>query len=475
MTSRVLLLTILISFAGLAVVLGQSKQSDPFKNDPFFSKPLDELLGKDNTDTTSDSTSTSASKSKSDELEIKSYVSRINSEGVDFGGAFEAGPYNSSSLYGAYPVLPMIHFNRVNGLFLGIREERMQWYNNNDLLGIRNIYPHGMLGYSFGQNEWQYELGLEKYIGFNNRILIGAEIYNATSTDDYWRVGLTETTFTSFFAGYDFLDYYKQKGFGAYALFRTDRFFEGGISFNDERFNSLDKASSFAVIGPNGRYRDNPPIEIINNSPVDTLNISSLSISGAFNPKKLLISQYFTFGLAGKVEFGDPGFAGSDYSYTKYIAELTSYLNFEPGGILKYRLMAGSITGDAPLMKEFQLGGPSTLRATPLNSIPSINVGGNKMLLSNAEIQFGSTNYNSGNWIDFDDFYISLFLDSGWLNNHSGENTKVLDGFSEFNISNLEHNGGIGLGTDSFRFELAWDLRNTSRAPVFWFRLNPTF
>ena len=473
MISRVLFFTILFSLAGVSLTFGQSKESDPFKNDPFFSKPLDELLGKNKDDAISDTTS--VSNSKDEDLEIKSYVSRINSDGVDFGGALEAGPYNSNSLYGSYPVLPMIHFNRVNGFFLGIRQERMQWYNKNDLLGIRNINPHGMLGYSFGQNEWQYELGLERYVGFNDRILIGAEFYNATSTDDYWRAGLTETSLTSFFAGYDFLDYYKQKGWGAYTLFRTDRFFEGGLSYNEERFNSLDRASSFAIFGPNGRYRNNPPIEIVNGSPVDTLNISSLSLSGAFNPKQLLLTRHFTFGLSGKVEFGDPGFAGSDYSYTKYTAELISYLNFEPGGILKYRLMAGSFTGDAPLMKEFQLGGPSTLRAMPFNSIPANGLSGNKMLLSNAEIQFGSTDYSSGDWIDFDDFYLSLFLDSGWANNHTGENTEIMDGFSEFSISDLEHNGGIGLGTDSFRFELAWDLRNTSRAPVLWFRLNPTF
>jgi hypothetical protein len=472
MIKRALFLTVFISLLGFSVAFSQSNESDPFKNDPFFSKPLNELLGKDKGKT--DSTSTDVS-TEEHHPEIKHYVSRISSEGVDFGGVLEAGPYNSSALYGAYPVLPMVHFNRVNGLFLGIKEERMQWYNHHNFLGIRNINPHGMLGYSFGQKEWQYELGLERYVGFKNRVLIGAEFYNATSTDDYWRSGLTETTLTSFFAGYDFLDYYKQKGWGAYALFRTKLFFEGGVSYNDDRFNSLSTASDFAVFGPNGRYRRNPPVEIINGTSVDTLNIASLSISGAFNPKKLLLTPHFTLSLSGKVELGDPGISSSDYSYTKYTAELTSYLNFEPGGVFKYRLKAGSITGDAPFMKEFRLGGPGTLRAMPINLIPTNALSGNKMLLSNAEIQLGSTGHSSGGWLDFDDFYISLFLDSGWANHHTGTNAKVLDGFQSFKISSLEHNGGFGLGTDSFRFELAWDLRHTSRAPVLWFRLNPTF
>jgi hypothetical protein len=45
MISRVLLLSVLISLAAVSIAFGQSKEkeSDPFKNDPFFSKPLDEL------------------------------------------------------------------------------------------------------------------------------------------------------------------------------------------------------------------------------------------------------------------------------------------------------------------------------------------------------------------------------------------------------------------------------------------------
>lgn len=452
---------------------GQEQDDDPFKNDPFFSKPLDELLHKDsesNSKETVDSTSTD-----SESHEVRHYVSRIHVEGIDYGGAFEAGPYSSNALYMKYPTLPMIHFNRVDGFFLGIRKERMQWYNNDDLLGITNIHPHGMLGYSFGQESWQYEAGLERYLGFKDHILIGAEFYNATTTDDHWRVGLTETSLTSFFAGYDFLDYYQQKGWGTYLLMRTDRFLEAGVSYNDNRFNSLEQQTDYTMFGSRSNYRFNPPVEILNGRSVDTLNISSLSFSAAYNPKRLILLPHFTFSLFGTMEVGDPGFSGSDYSYTKYLAEMISYLNFEPGGVLKYRLKAGSITGDAPLMKEFQLGGPGSLRALPLKSIPGERVGGNNMILSNAELQFGSTGHHSGDWIDFDDFYFSLFLDSGWVTDEVGNNSQVFDGFSAFSFDDLEHNGGFGLGTNSFRFELAWDLHNTSRSPVLWFRLNPTF
>jgi hypothetical protein len=477
MKSRILLTYLFMMLLGSVSVMAQtsSSEEDPFKNNPFFSKPLDELLNsKEKPDTTAQEKDHDHD-SDHRGSDVRRYVHRINNEGLDFGGFFEAGPYSSNSLYASYPVMPMVHFNRVNGLFLGVREERMQWYSYNDFFDVIDLHPHGMIGYSFGQREWQYEAGLERYLGFNNRIMIGAEIYNATTTDDFWRVGLTETSFTSILAGYDYLDYYKQRGWGAYLLARSYRFFEGGVSYNQNQFNSLEVESDFWLFGKKNLYRPNPPVEIMNGEAVDTLDVGSLTFSASFNPKHILILPRFTFSLAGLMELADPGYGTSDYEYQKYTAEFISYLNIEPGAVIKYRLKAGSITGDAPVMKEFHLGGPGSLRAQPFKVLPFGADAGNRMLLSNAEIQFGSSDYWNDGWIDVDDFYISLFLDSGWTSDYTGPNTNALDGFSDFSFDKLEHSGGFGLGTNSIRGEIAWDLNNTDQAPIIWIRFNPTF
>ena len=473
-----LLLFLAVPSTALAQSESSSEEADPFKNDPFFSRPLDELLkpAKKEQETESDSTDTGGYHHNSSSYNNNRFVRRISLEGLDYGGLLESGPYVSNPLYGLYPSLPMVHFNRVDGLFLGFRSERMQWYSYQHFFDILNLNPRGMIGYSFGQEEWQYEAGLEKYFGRRDRVMIGAEFHRATTTDDYWRMGMSETSLTAILAGYDYLDYYKQEGFGAYILARSARFLEGGVSYNTDEFSSLDVNTSYAIFGSHGRYRDNPPIEIINGQPVDTLSLSTLTFSGAFNPKKLILSRRFTFMMNGVIELGDPGIASSDYDYTKYITELQTYLNFEPGSVLKHRLLIGSITGDAPLMKEFQLGGPGSLRAMPYKALPVAGFGGNKMILSTAEIQFGSTDwgYDYG-WVDFDDFYVSLFLDSGWVTDYTGTNEKPLDGFGDFAFSEFEQNGGIGLGTNFFRVEAAWDLNHTSRSPMIWIRLNPTF
>lgn len=467
----ILALLLLSSMLALGQSSGSDEEDDPFKNSPFFSKPVEELLKRPAKDT-----------SRTDS-NYQSYHSdhwdHLYEEGIDLGGLLEAGPYKSNPLYSVYPSLPMIHYNRVDALFLGIRSERMQWYNNHDLLGIDGINPHGLLGYSFGQKEWQYVLGLEKYFGHKDHIIIGGEYHSATTTDDYWRVGLTETSLSSFFGGYDYLDYYKQQGFGAYLLFRTKRLLEGGIAYSDDRYTSQMRETDWALFGADNRYRPNPPVEFQNGAAIDTVNLSSLTISASFNPKRLVLARHYTFSLTGEVEIGDSGISDSDYSYTKFVGEMVNYFNFEEGGLFKHRLRIGSISGNAPLLKQFQLGGVGSLRALPYKSLPfeSPLQGGNQMILSNAEVQFGSPSWSSGDWIDFDDFYLSFFLDSGWSTYDSmlENETNPLQGFSGFSLPDLKHNAGIGVGSSSIRCELAWDLNNTSRAPVFWLRFNPTF
>lgn len=444
----------------LAQAEQDSTEEDPFKNDPFFSAPVSDFFKR--------SADQDISRNKT-----RQFVRSLNEEGLDFRGVFESGPYNSSSLYSVYPNLPMIHYNRVNALFLGIRKERMQWYHNDDWLGIPRIQMHGLIGYSTGQRDWQYSIGLEKLFGKKKHVMVGGEYHDATTTNDSWRVGLNETSLTAFAGGYDYLDYYNQRGWGTYILVRSDRYFEGGVAYSEDRYGSLQQETEWALFGAGGRYRTNPPVDFSGGAAVQEIDLSNLTVSASFNPKRLVLSRSFTFSLNGEVEFADPGIGVSDFKYTKVTGEFISYLNFEPGGIFKYRLRTSGVTGEAPRFKQLYLGGIGTLRALPYKSLDA----GNQMLLSNAEFQFGSPGFRSGEWIDFDDFYLSLFLDSGWVdfNPDMLDSDNPLSGLSEFKFSDLSHNGGLGIGSSLIRAELAWDLNDRDRAPVFWIRFNPAF
>ncbi|MDX1672712.1 MAG: hypothetical protein R3211_10250 [Balneolaceae bacterium] len=461
-TFRILFLVLLTAIISVPA-LGQNQQEemeDPFKNDPFFSKPLSEIFKKSDKDS-----------SDIGSEDVQYHVGRLNANGIDYDSGLGAGPYNSNPIYGIYPLMPMIHYNRVNGLFLGLRKERMQWYNRDWFLGIEGIQPHYLVGYSFGQKEFQYTAGLEKFLGRKKHALIGAEYHDATTTDDFWRVGLNETSLTAFIAGYDFLDYYKQTGWGFYFNLRSKRYFEGGISYNDETFRSLEQETDFSIFGSDRNYRVNPPIDIAGGSPVEKADISSINIGASFNPRQLVLSRYFTLSATVLAELADLG-DDSDYSYNKYMGEIKFSYNFEEGGVFRYRLRAGGIDGDAPNFELFQLGGIGTIRALPYKSLQ-----GNRMILSNAEVHFGVPARSDSDWIDFDDFYLTIFLDSGWADFDPNRITDggVFSSFDGFSLNDLKHSAGVGIGSSLIRFELAWDINKGGGAPIFWVRLNPTF
>lgn len=429
----------------------QTTNDDPFKNDPFFSRPVSDFLHEPPQDWV-------------EEKNVRHHVNQINDSGLDYGGGLESGPYNSSILYGVYPSLPMIHYNRVDGLFLGLKKERMQWYNNDWLLGIKGIQPHGFIGYATALKNWQYAIGLEKVFGRRRYMMVGWEYHDATSTDDYWRAGMTETSLTALFAGYDYLDYYNTRGYGVYLNLRSAKYFEGGISYNSDEYTSLDRHTTYSFFGKKSTYRPNPSI--------DDGKIQSLYIGGSFNPKKLVLLPHFTFKARGLAELGNIDGLDTDFAFNRYMAETQYFISLEPGTMLKIRLRGGSITGNAPVQRRFELGGIGTMRATPYKFYS-----GNEMLLSNIEMHFGTERQNDSDWIDFDDFTFSVFLDSGWTydSDKLRNGNDPFTGFSAFDFKDVEHDIGMGIGSSFIRLELAWHLNNLDQKPALWIRLNPTF
>ena len=440
----------------LALVAQQSEETeDPFKRDPIFNKSLEELMGRD-----SDSDSTG--------IEPQRRFRSFQQEGIDFDGALEAGPYNTNPLYNQFPNLPMIHYNRVNGLFLGIRKERMQWYDYNSFLDLNKFKVHGLIGYGTASQRWDYAIGLERFVGRNDRILVGAEFHRATATEDYWRVGLIESTFTALFAAYDFPDYHLKDGFGVYTAVRSKRWFEGAFSYNNDDFSSLSVGTNYSFFGKGSSYRPNQPIDLL----TDETNIQRFNVALSFNPKRLILNRYFSVSATTEIELADNSGFENEFSYSSYLAELNLFSNFEPGSVLKWRIRAGSITGNAPLFKQHQLGGIGSLRGSPYKIFT-----GNQMLLSNLEFQFGSIIGGGNEWVDFDSFYTTFFLDSGFARRSSDllNSTNPFEDMSGFSFSDLQHDIGVGLGSDLIRAELAWPLKRFGSTPAFWIRFNPTF
>ncbi len=466
-------LTVFLPILLLIPLLAFSQQTDdddPFKRDPFFTKSIDELLGLSQPDEETEQARSSDNGNRA--------IRRLSVSGLDLGGSFEAGPFFSNALYSQYPNLPAVHFNRVNGLFIGIKQERMQWHRRSSFLDIPQVHLHGLIGWGTASKNWEYAIGLEKMFGRNNRFMVGFEYHNATATEDYQRSGLVETSVTSFLAGYDYLDYYNMEGIGIYSVYRTNKWIEAAATYNRSTFSSLEQNTAYSLFGYARTYRLNPAID----RSADSIDLDIYGLTLALNPRNVLISNYFTISGTVTAELADNSASDEEYRYNKFKSEVKMFYNFEPGSVLRWRVQAGSITGNAPDFKQFYLGGIGTLRGSPYKVFS-----GNRMLLSNLEVQFGRPSNRIGEWIRDYNLHILFFVDSGWTSSPilRGNNDFVMHeiqtvgtpvrGFGDFKFADLQHDAGLGVGTGVFRLELAWPLRTFDSSPTLWLRLNPTF
>lgn len=369
-----------------------------------------------------------------------------------------------NNMFGTYRFLPSsksLRYNRVDALFIGLGTDFANPHS--DILSIGDVNFDGFLGYSTGQRDWQFKASATKSIG--NSFLVGGEVLNTSATDDYWRTGLTENSVTSLIAGYDYHDYYNAEGYGFFSELELGKFISIGGSYNYTLYSSLINNTAYSFFDGGNIQRINPAIDANTNA----ITQESFGLRLAIN-KKGYTRGSFTSKFMIEAELSDAAGFNNDFSYNKFELTSLNYLRLDRNTLLKVRMMAGSITGEAPDFKNFALGGIGSLRASGYKFYQ-----GNRMLLSNAELIFGDFwNFDKGN-IDIEGIYLSLFLDSGWTNFVESSSKYPLSGFNSFEFDELTQNIGAGIGTGLVRLEVATPVAGSKGFTSFWVRLNPTF
>lgn len=388
-------------------------------------------------------------------------------EGLDAEFYTESNFGVKNPIYSAFPINSMLRYNRVDGLFIGYQEDKMEW-NNSNFLNIENVDLHGLVGFSTALGNIQYTLGAEKSIGNDRKWwLIGGEFYQTTSTEDYWRTGIFENSVSSLLTGLDYMDYQQSEGFGFYTMLKPLRNVELGLAYNNQTVSSIEQQTDFSIFSHYSDWRPNPAID----SQFDQINQQNLTIGITFNPYGIRTNSALQTTLAAKAELANLEGFNNDFRYNSYQVETKSFLRLDKSTILKWRLMAGSITGIAPDYKSFAVGGIGSLRAFGYKIMK-----GNQMLLSNFELEFGSSRDHGNQWPDLSNTTISIFMDSGYSNyNNSLEmSDNPLDHY-DISFSDLSHNMGMGLGLGFIKLEVAKPIFGVEGQSVFWLRLNPAF
>ena len=238
-----------------------------------------------------------------------------------------------------------------------------------------------------------------------------------------------------------------------YAVQRLSPYAQFSVGYRSEDFKSLDRNAHWSLFN-GGTFRPNPAVEEVR------LNAMVLTLEGG----QLRHRYHQLSGSAFRLEAELGENFGGDRAYTRYLGDVRTYASLGGGSYLGLRIRGGMASDDAPIQKQFTLGGVGSIRGYAQNGFI-----GTKALLAN--IEYGIDNLVPFDDI-FDDFLIYGFADAGWVNGPQDRSFDMDDVFPSAGV-------GLSFGHEALRIELAWPLKETylgdPQDPSLWIRLTPTF
>lgn len=373
---------------------------------------------------------------------------RHSDVGTFVGDFDDSWPFRETALYRP---IPANRYNRVEGLVLGFGLRPLEWYD------YERGKIYGQAGYSFGLDSWRYEIGAETRPGdiYNPDFdfKLGGSYRRNTATNDLWKASWAENSLAAFFVENDFFDFYEVEGWTLYTAARVGSFLQLSGGYRSDDYRSLVRNTGWSLFNGNG-FRENPAI---NEGRMQSL---VFSIEGGDLWHRYSQPRGAIF--RAEVEVGEG--MGGDFSFTRYLGDVRFHLPTGRYSTLSFRFRGGIASDEAPIQKQFTLGGVGSSLAYPQNAFL-----GSRMALGNVE-------YNMADVTLFDDFLEDInlfgFFDAMWVNSVGGTNT--------FDMDDVLPGAGLGLALDDqfLRLELAWPLRSEfagTKEPTLWLRLNPKF
>jgi hypothetical protein len=354
---------------------------------------------------------------------------------------------------------PTFKYNRVEGPFFGLSIDKSFYWNE-----AKNYSYSATTGYAFGNHRWTGSLAIDYWIGNEDRIEFGGEVFSLTDSKDNWRISDIENTLSSLFIHEDFKDYFLREGYLFHITKYYSKIFEFGITFIQDNYKSQQKNYDWAMFGGHKKFRDNPSV----------LNgiIRSFVFSCNYNS---YAKDYYLTGWDINSEFE---IANGVSKYNKFVLYVRNYsllkniISFINNSQVRFntRLMFGTADQNLPFQKSFDIGGLGTVPATNFKTL-----NGNKMLLANLEFSYPTLELLGINSMNLSEDLTNIIIsyDIGFTCN-SISNTL----FSGFNINKetVLHGVSIALGTfrDRIRLGLAFRL-DKSESPRLIFRVARPF
>jgi cytoskeletal protein CcmA (bactofilin family) len=348
----------------------------------------------------------------------------------------------------------VFRYNRVEGLFLGAGSEKRYYWDGQKLYSL-----YGSTGYGFKSHTWRGNLGLSRQFAFDDGQLFELEVegHSLTDSKDDWLIGLGENTAAAFFIHEDFRDYFQRNGFGVNAGYAVQQDYLTGqvkVGYLSDEYTSMTNQTEWSLFGGNKVFRLNPLInEGMMRSVVGSAGLSTVTTT-IYGPEG--------WSIVGTAEVAEKSMK-SDFEFNRYVGDLRRYQPLGRHENLNVRVRVGSSDGTLPIQKAFDMGGLGTVPAFAFKGET-----GNRMLLMNAEFVFNGDIFGDlefwPSWL-FREFNFVVFSDAG-LVRMMPTAARWTEGFDKIHFSDFQHDVGVGLGTRSGSFRIAFAWRTDRSEPA---------
>jgi outer membrane protein assembly factor BamA len=331
-----------------------------------------------------------------------------------------------------------------------------------DSSGFNHTFLTGFFSYKIAREEPGYALGIERPFFRGPRVFLGAEVYDLTGSDDFWRLSQDEQSLVALGFKNTFRDYYRRRGVQAHAAIAITPHHEALVAFRREHHDALDNSTDFSFFRDSETYREN--------ALVDSGLLKALMLGYTFDSRGLdrdpfghtyrrhQLDDGFGSSGGGKPgfrvewtsEIAEPDTFGGDFDFRRHILNARVYTHPTPHQFLNARFIAGLAEGTVPQQRVFALGGLGTVRGYSFKEEQ-----GERMALFNVEYKATL----GDRWIKGVGFF-----DAGRVGRPlAGSTGEWLQGV------------GVGLELGTFRLDFGWRLDDIPQSLQVTVRFSPLF
>jgi hypothetical protein len=239
-----------------------------------------------------------------------------------------------------------VHFNRVDGPYLGAAHEWRQ---------LPGTVWTASLGYGFDSERVQYRVGGQVRLSRAHDIWTGVTYRNETMQRPTFVSADYNASLLALALRLDPHDYYRERGLTISAGAELVPFTRVDLRYHDLEQSSMGVATDYALFDVTRPQRPNPPI-------VDG-RLRSFSASLRYDSRRMLRSKGVDYRLPGlpmtrlgvTVEIADPDLIDNDFSFRRYTAQFERRQRMLNLGTTTLRGIAGAATGTLPPQKYFSV------------------------------------------------------------------------------------------------------------------------